>query len=75
MVISGVSMLQMNGYEFVKEIKRINSKVKVALMTSFEIFNNEFSNVLSDVTIDAFVTKPFTPNVLRNAIVKSKMTS
>ncbi len=64
----------MNGYEFVKQIKRIDSKVKVALMTSFEMSKNEFSNVLPDVTIDAFITKPFTPNVLRNTIVKCKMT-
>jgi two-component SAPR family response regulator len=73
MVISDISMSQINGYEFVKRIKRINSKVKVALMTSFEMSQNEFSNVLPDVTIDAFITKPFTPNALRNTIITCEM--
>jgi two-component SAPR family response regulator len=72
MVFSDISMSQMNGYEFVKQIKHINSKVKVALMSSFEMQNNEFSNILRDVTIDAFITKPFAPNVLRNIVVKCK---
>ena len=68
MVISDISMSQINDYEFVKQIKHINSKVKVILVTSFEMSNNEFSDVLQDVAIDAFITKPFTPNALRNAI-------
>jgi two-component SAPR family response regulator len=75
MVISDISMSQINGYEFVKQIKRIDSKVKVVLMASFEMSKNEFSNVLPDVTIDAFITKPFTPNILRNTIVKCKTAS
>jgi two-component SAPR family response regulator len=70
MVISDISMSQINGYEFAKQIKRTNPKVKVALMTSFfEMSKNEFSNILPDVTIDAFIAKPFTPNVLRKTIV------
>ena len=72
MVIYDISMLSMNGYEFVKQVKSMNPKVKVVLMTSFEMLDNEFSNILPDVTMDAFITKPFTPNLLRNIIVSAK---
>jgi two-component SAPR family response regulator len=75
MVISDISMSRINGYEFVKQIKRINSKVKVVLMTSFGMSKNEFSNPLPDVTIDAFITKPFTPNTLRNTLHLCKLAS
>ena len=72
MVIYDISMLSMNGYEFVKQVKSMNPKVKVVLMTSFEMLDNEFSNILPDVTMDGFITKPFTPNLLRNIIVSAK---
>ena len=39
----------MNGYEFVKEVKKINPKVNVLLMTAFEIEDNEFHNILPSI--------------------------
>lgn len=50
----------------------MNPKVKVVLVTSFEMLDSEFSNILPDVTMDAFITKPFTSNLLRNIIVSAK---
>jgi hypothetical protein len=38
-------------------------------MTSFEVLDNEFSNILPDITIDAFIKKPFTPNMLRSVVI------
>jgi hypothetical protein len=32
---------------------------------TFEISNIEFSNVLPGTTIDAVITRPFTPNLLQ----------
>ena len=65
-VISDITMHGMNGYEFIKHVKKINPNVKVVLMTSFEIPDREFSNVLQDVSI---VKKPFSPNILRSVVV------
>jgi response regulator RpfG family c-di-GMP phosphodiesterase len=51
-------MPKMNGYEFVREVKKINPKLKVFFMTAFELNNEEFSRVLPDIKVDEFIQKP-----------------
>lgn len=58
LVVSDLRMPMMNGYEFVKHVKRIKPEVKAFLMTAFEIDNNEFRKVLKSVKIDEFIQKP-----------------
>ena len=59
LIISDNRMPGMNGYEFLKKAKEIDNQVKVILMSSFEIYNDEeFHNVLSDIKIDGFLQKP-----------------
>jgi two-component SAPR family response regulator len=48
----------MNDYEFAKQVKRINPQVRIILMTAFEINQNEFSNLLARLKVDAFIKKP-----------------
>jgi DNA-binding NtrC family response regulator len=69
-VISDIRMPEMNGYEFVKHIKKINPQVKIILMSSSEIDdNNNPLDVLPDVKIDTFLQKPFSLDTLTNIIV------
>ena len=49
----------MNGYEFVRKVKKINPQVKIILMSSFEIDNDELLDVLPDIKIDTFLQMPF----------------
>ena len=63
-------MPSMNGYKFVRKLKERNPKVKVVLMSAFEIEDNEFHNVLPDIKVDAFLQKPFSSGQLNNAIEK-----
>ena len=51
-------MPQMNGYEFIKEVKKVKPKVKIFFITAFQINDLEFSRVLPDIKIDEFITKP-----------------
>ena len=60
LVISDIRMPTMNGFEFIKKVKRLKPTVKVFFMTAFEIDANEWSNVLPSVKIDEFIQKPFT---------------
>jgi DNA-binding NtrC family response regulator len=69
-VISDIRMPGMNGYQFVKHVKERNSKVKVILMTAFEIDDKEFHNILSDIKVDAFLQKPFSIQQLNNVLEK-----
>jgi DNA-binding NtrC family response regulator len=69
-VISDIRMPGINGYEFVRKVKESNPKVKVILMSAFEIKDKEFHNVLSDIRVDAFLQKPFSLGQLEAVIAK-----
>ena len=72
LIISDLLMPNMNGFEFVRKAKEINSNVKVFLMTCFEtddlelslLSSNSASSYLSPTSstkpmIDEFIRKPF----------------
>ena len=58
LVISDLRMPAMDGYEFIKNIKKIKSEVQVFLTTAFEIDDKEFRRLLQSVKIDEFIQKP-----------------
>ena len=70
LVISDIRMPGMNGYECIKQVKKISPKVKLVLMTAFEIEDKEFHNILPDIKVDAFLQKPFSIGHLNNIIKK-----
>jgi DNA-binding NtrC family response regulator len=68
-VISDIRMPGMNGYEFVKQVKKINPQVKIILMSSFERDDNDLLlDILPDVKIDTFLQKPFSLDTLTNIV-------
>jgi DNA-binding NtrC family response regulator len=70
LVISDLRMPGMNGFEFVRKVKEVRPDIKVFLMTAFEVNDLEFSNVISSVKIDEFITKPFTIERLNSTVLK-----
>jgi DNA-binding response OmpR family regulator len=58
LVISDLRMPGINGFEFIQRIRTINSKVKILLMTAFEINESDFARVLPKLKINGFVQKP-----------------
>ncbi len=70
LVISDLRMPAMNGYEFVKNIKKIKPEVRIFLMTAFEINNNEFRKVLQAADIDEFIQKPISFKELTRMVSK-----
>ena len=58
LIISDIRMPIMNGFEFVREARKINPKVKILLMTAFEIDDKEFAGVLPNPKIDGLIRKP-----------------
>jgi DNA-binding NtrC family response regulator len=69
-VLSDIRMPGMNGYELVRKVKECNPKVKVILMSAFEIEDREFHNILPNIKIDAFLQKPFSIGPLNDVIEK-----
>jgi DNA-binding response OmpR family regulator len=69
LVISDIRMPKMNGYEFVREVKKIKPKVKVFLMTAFDIKSEEFSKILPDIKVNQFIKKPISIGELTTSIL------
>ncbi len=58
LVLSDVRMPSLSGIQLARKVKETNPRIKVVLMTSFEISDNEFSKVFPSVHVDGFVQKP-----------------
>ena len=58
LVLSDIRMPSISGIQLSKRVKEVNPNVKVVLMTSFEIRDNEFSKVFPSTQVDGFVQKP-----------------
>jgi len=67
-VISDIRMPKMNGYEFIREVKKLKPRVMVFLMTAFEINSQEFSKVLPDIKVNQFIKKPISLRELTASI-------
>lgn len=70
LILSDTMMPKMNGYEFIKKAREIDKQTKVVLMSAFEINDEEFYNIVSDVKIDAFLQKPFSMGKLIDVVEK-----
>jgi two-component system cell cycle sensor histidine kinase/response regulator CckA len=69
LVLSDIRMPALSGIQLARKVKEINPDVKVVLMTSFEIRDNEFSKVFPSLHVDGFVQKPIVISNLTNKIL------
>jgi CheY-like chemotaxis protein len=69
LMLSDIRMPGMSGIKLARKVKEINPKVKVILMTSFEIKDNEFSKVFPSTQVDGFAQKPILIEDLTNKIL------
>ncbi len=69
LMLSDIRMPGMSGIRLARKVKQINPDVKVVLMTSFEIKDNEFSKVFPSTQVDGFVQKPVGIKNLTNKIL------
>jgi CheY-like chemotaxis protein len=67
-IISDIRMPVMNGFQFVSEARKINPKVKILLMTTFEIDDKEFARVLPKPKIDGLIRKPASSKLILNTV-------
>jgi DNA-binding NtrC family response regulator len=69
LMLSDIRMPGISGIRLARKVKEINPDVKVVLMTSFEINDNEFSKVFPSSQVDGFVQKPVSIQNLTNKIL------
>ena len=68
LIVSDIRMPIMNGFEFVRKARKINPKVKILLMTAFEIDDKEFARVLPKPKIDGLIRKPASSKQILNTV-------
>jgi DNA-binding NtrC family response regulator len=68
LIISDIRMPAMNGFQFVSEVRKINPKVKILLMTAFEISDKELAQALPKPRIDGLIRKPATSKEISNIV-------
>ena len=68
LIISDIRMPIMNGFEFVIEARKINPKVRIVLMTAFEIDDKEFARALPKPKIDGLIRKPAVSQEILNVV-------
>jgi DNA-binding NtrC family response regulator len=69
LVLSDIRMPGISGIQLARKVKEYNPKVKVILMTSFGINDNEFSKVFPSTQVDGFIQKPVHLEELTNKIL------
>jgi two-component system chemotaxis response regulator CheB len=68
LVISDIRMPAMNGFEFVRRIKKVNPTIPVLLMTAFDVNSDQLLlTSLKSIKIDGFIQKPTVQLQLRIA--------
>ena len=64
LVILDINIPKMNGYELYKEIRKIDSKVKVCFLSASEIYDKNLQKVSPPSDVKCFISKPIQMNDL-----------
>ena len=72
MVISDIRMPQMNGFDLVKNVKKINTNISIILMSAYE--NIDYSQ-LDHITINEVIQKPIKIMELLSTVEKYLMST
>ena len=68
LLLIDVKMPGMNGFELYREIRKIDSKVRVCFITAFEMYFDEFKRVFPKIHVSCFIHKPVTISQLAKAV-------
>lgn len=58
LVIMDIRMPHLNGFELYRELKKLDTDVKVSFLTAFEIYYEEFKKIFPNIEARPFITKP-----------------
>jgi DNA-binding response OmpR family regulator len=70
LLILDIKMPDMNGFSFYREIKKLDEKMKVCILTAAEINDGEYSDILSLLPDSCIIQKPVTNEDLLRIINK-----
>jgi DNA-binding response OmpR family regulator len=68
MAILDIRMPNMTGFELYRQIRKRDSKIKVAFITAFDIYETEFRKMLPSIDVRLFFKKPMHLNDLAKRV-------
>jgi CheY-like chemotaxis protein len=71
LILSDIRMPGLSGIEVAKEIRKVESQVKIILMTAFEIPKKDFEKQIKSVKVDELIYKPISVERLKIAVLKN----
>jgi DNA-binding response OmpR family regulator len=60
LLILDIKMPEMNGFTFYREIRKLDSKMKVCFLTAGEMYYGPYSDIFSSLPANCFIRKPIT---------------
>jgi CheY-like chemotaxis protein len=58
-LLSDIRMPGMSGFELARNVKALNSKIKIIFMTAFDFTMSELQDILPSIEIEGVLGKPF----------------
>ncbi len=68
LLIIDIRMSKLNGFELVREIRKVDNAVTVWFLTAFEVYYDEFSRMFPNLDVKSFVRKPISASDLAKKI-------
>ena len=71
LILLDIVMPGKNGFEIAKEIKRIDPRQKIVMMTGMSLEDEKMKTVAETVKIDNFLPKPFSWEQIRDVVTST----
>jgi len=69
LLLIDVRMPKLNGFELVREIRKVDTDSEVWFLTAFEVYYEEFKKMFPNLDVKNFIRKPVSLNDLSNRIM------
>jgi two-component system catabolic regulation response regulator CreB/two-component system response regulator ChvI len=68
LLLIDIRMPKLNGFELVREIRKVDTNVVVWFLTAFEVYYEEFKKMFPNLDVKSFIRKPVSLQELSNQI-------
>lgn len=68
LLLIDIRMPKLNGFELVREVRKVDSDSEVWFLTAFEVYYEEFKKMFPTLDVKSFIRKPVSLNELASRI-------
>jgi two-component system, OmpR family, response regulator ChvI len=68
LLLIDIRMPKLNGFELVREIRKVDTESEVWFLTAFEVYYEEFKKMFPNLDVKSFIRKPVSLNELSSRI-------